>query len=91
MSKRKPKPIEIIIDRFGDYPGYWTELVYLHNWPPNFTPRDDWGKSSVAASEIASRNRDGRVALGDHGSIIGLSKASDARLAKVSRPDTVSR
>lgn len=71
---------------FGPYPGYWTELILLHNWPPMFEPRDDWGRNQVANSEQASEAREKQVALGRMGTIVGMSAKSDERLMAVREP-----
>ncbi len=54
-------------------PGHFTELIRLHNWPPRFESRlpassgPDW-------SAISTENREKRVAMGDTGTIVGLSR-----------------
>lgn len=63
-------------------PGYYTALVRKHNWPPAFEPSTDWGKNIVAASRVAMTARAARVAAGDCGTIVGLSKRSDRLLGR---------
>lgn len=78
----KPKDPNLLpVNHFGYFPGYWTELVILHNWPPDWAPADDWGANEVARAAQASENRDERLAVGDTGAIHGLSNKSDARIA----------
>jgi hypothetical protein len=36
-------------------PGYFTELVYLHNWPPGFKPQS-WNRRSEINAENARAN-----------------------------------
>jgi hypothetical protein len=74
------------IDDFGPYIGYWTELVFAHNWPPMFRPREDWGRNAVANSLQAATQREAQVALGRNGTIVGMSEKSDARLKSVREP-----
>lgn len=33
-------PNSLPVNRFGPYPGYWTENVMLHDWPPSWQPQD---------------------------------------------------
>ncbi len=75
MANPNGKPV----DNFGPYPGYWTELIALHDWPPGWEP-GEWGNLSVAASQIASAARSVQVAKGNTGTIVGLSERSDALL-----------
>ena len=65
------------IDNFGQYPGYWTELMIIHDWPKDWKPSTDWGKDSGAHSEAAVRGRETQLANGQTGTIVGLSKAAD--------------
>lgn len=79
--KKLDDPNRLPVDLFGPYPGYWTELVITNNWPPNWEPAGDWGANNVELSARAAAKRDERLALGDTGTIGGLSSKSDARAA----------
>lgn len=60
-----------------DYaPGHFTALVRAHNWPPRFEPQFR-STREVQQSEISRINRERRMALGDTGTIVGMSKRSD--------------
>lgn len=72
-------PNDLQVDHFGAYPGYWTELIALHDWPPSWQP-GEWGTNAVALSNIASAARDVQVRKGNTGTIVGLSDRSDALL-----------
>lgn len=77
----KPKcPNGLPVDLFGPAPGYWTELVITHDWPPGWEP-SEWGTQHAALSAIAAEARAARVEQGHSGTIVGLSKHADARLA----------
>jgi hypothetical protein len=60
------------------YPkGHFSALIRAHNWPPMFEPQ--WQRTrEVQQSETARINRERRVALGDPGTIVGLSAKSEA-------------
>ena len=79
--KKLDDPNRLPVDLFGPYPGYWTELVIVNNWPPDWAPAGEWGANNVELSTRAAANRDVRLALGDTGTIGGLSSKSDARAA----------
>ena len=57
-------------------PGHFLALVRKHDWPPSFQSqldtrcRPDW-------SAISTANRERRVALGDTGTIVGLTQRAD--------------
>ena len=68
------------IDEFGPYPGYWTELVILHDWPPGWKPSVDWGKNLTEHSAAATRGRETQLANGIDGSIAGISRLSDVAI-----------
>ena len=53
---------DLPVDWFGPYPGYFTELVLLHDWPPGWEPVVEWGMSTVWVSEAATRGVEGRMA-----------------------------
>ena len=55
---------ETPVDNFGPYPGYWTELVMLSNWPPDWHPATEWGASTEQYSEAVKRNRNSETASG---------------------------
>lgn len=63
-------------------PGYFTELIRAHNWPPGWKPQelgyrelDDFGRSLTAA-----KAREVQVMNGHTGAIPGLSGKADKRL-----------
>lgn len=62
--------------------GYFLEPVYAW-FGPGWKPATDWGRDDVATSARSRAARERRVAMGDPGSIVGMSKRSDARLAAV--------
>ena len=39
-KEKKNDPNRIPVDNFGPYPGYWTELIILNNWPPDWKPEN---------------------------------------------------
>jgi hypothetical protein len=39
--KVKVDPNLFPVDRFGAYPGYWTEECLLNNWPPGWAPQEE--------------------------------------------------
>lgn len=57
-------------------PGHFTALLRRHDWPPRFEPQmpvrnmPDW-------SALSTANREKRVAMGDPGTIVGLSQRGD--------------
>lgn len=52
-------------------PGFFTALVRLHNWPPNFQPQAEWaGKRVVAAEKIRANG-------GFDGAPLGLEGAKE--------------
>lgn len=59
-------------------------LAPVYAWfGPGWQPATVWGKDEVELRERASEARGERLAKGDTGSLGGLSKKSDARLASV--------
>jgi hypothetical protein len=59
------------------YPaGHFTALVRRHDWPPSFEPMYQRTRE-VEQSEISRINRERRVALGDTGTIVGLTDRAD--------------
>jgi len=80
-KKRRAENAEPESD-FGPYPGYWTELMIIHNFPPNWEPASEWGLSTVAVSAAATRGRETQVARGYDGSIAGISRLSDGMIAQ---------
>ena len=64
------------IGEMGPYPGYWTELVILHNWPPGWEPRE-WHEKHDQKREAAVRGRQTALSHGHTGTIVGLSRQAD--------------
>lgn len=59
-------------------PGYFTELVYLHNWPPGFVPKG--AATNETARQIAGRkSREVQIANGHPGSVFGISRKGDTQ------------
>lgn len=56
--------------------GHFTALVRRHDWPPRFEPMYQRTRE-VEQSEISRINRERRVALGDTGTIVGLTSKAD--------------
>jgi hypothetical protein len=56
--------------------GHFTALVRRHNWPPRFEPQMQRTRE-VEQSEISRINRERRQALGDTGTIVGLTQRAD--------------
>lgn len=67
--------------------GHFTELVRRHDWPPRFEPQMQRTRE-LEQSELSRINREKRVALGDHGTIVGLSAKAEAErlLRRLSAP-----
>ena len=66
----------------ASYPaGWFTEAIRAHNWPPRFEPRLQRTRE-VAQSELSRINREARQALGDTGTICGLTRRSDEMIAQ---------
>jgi hypothetical protein len=61
--------------------GHFTALLRRHQWPPCFEPQFK-STREVEQSEISRINRERRVALGDTGTILGLSDRSDEMIRK---------
>lgn len=57
------------------HPGHFTALVRLHNWPPDWRPQLQRTRE-VECSEFSRINREKQVALGNTGTIVGLSVKS---------------
>jgi hypothetical protein len=74
-------PSTIPVDNFGPYPGYFTEQLITHNFPPDWEPCTDFGQSAVLRSEAAVRGREVCLANGHTGSIVGISKKADDGVA----------
>lgn len=64
------------LSNFGPYPGYWTELVILHDWPPRWEPQE-WQEKHDQKRESAVRGRETALARGHTGTIVGLSRQAD--------------
>lgn len=64
-------------------PGYFLEPVYAW-FGRDWQPATVWGRDEVATGARATAAREVLVAQGQTGSIGGMSKRSDARLASVS-------
>ena len=76
--KRRPKPPPL--PAVPDYPpGHFTGLVRAHNWPPRWEPQIPL-RSAPDWSAISTANREIRQQRGETGTIVGLSKASDAAI-----------
>jgi hypothetical protein len=59
------------------YPaGHFTALMRRHDWPPRFEPMYQRTRE-VVQSEISRINRERRVAMGDTGTIVGLTDRAD--------------
>jgi hypothetical protein len=63
-------------------PGWFTEPVRAW-FGPDWQPATVWGHDAVTLSARARAGREARVALGDGGSVAGLSRRNDARLAEL--------
>lgn len=76
--KRRPKstPAAAVTDY---KPGHFTELLRKHDWPPRWVPQMSL-RSTPDWSAISTANREARVALGDTGTIVGLSVKADAAI-----------
>ena len=59
--------------------GHFTELIRRHDWPPRWQAQYQRTRE-VEQSEICRANRERQVALGNTGTIVGLSLKSDAAL-----------
>ena len=57
-------------------PGHFTALIRAHDWPPSFQPQYQRTRE-VEQSEWSRINREIRVANGDPGTIVGLTKRAD--------------
>lgn len=60
---------------------YFTALIRLHDWPPLFCAQFQRTRE-VEQSEISRINREKRVALGDTGTILGLTQRADELIHK---------
>ncbi len=83
MTKPKLRKPSTIPELDLPYMPYFTHEALINDWPPGWLPSDDWGKSSVQASSIASANREVQVQAGNLGTISDLSVKSNARLRDV--------
>lgn len=81
MTRRRIKPAPVPAWNYP--PGYFLEPVYAW-FGPDWQPATQWGRNDVAVGERATAAREVLVAQGQTGSISGLSRRSDARLAAVS-------
>ncbi len=79
-EKKKSDVNDLPVSHFGAYPGYWTENIFLHDWPPNWEPANDWGKDQVAASMAGVAGRQKQLEAGIDGSLHGLSAKTDAAI-----------
>lgn len=62
-------------------PGFFTELVRLHNWPPGFVSQISvpvW--SDTDRREAAVRGRETAMAAGHTGAIAGISRKADEQI-----------
>lgn len=62
-------------------PGFFTELLRLHDWPPGFVSKIStpvW--SDTDRREAAVRGRETALAAGHTGAILGISKRADAQI-----------
>jgi len=57
-------------------PGHFLALVRKHDWPPGFESQVD-ARCRPDYSAISTANRERRVALGDTGTIVGLTQRAD--------------
>lgn len=76
-----PKPVPV----WDLPPGHFTtpcRAWFGEHW----RPYGEWGRNSVAIYNAAARGRETQLAAGYSGSLPGLSKRADARLAAVSAP-----
>ena len=71
---RAAQPVAMALPTYA--PGHFTALIRAHNWPPRFSPQYQRTRE-VEQSELSRINRERRVALGDSGTIVGLSIRSD--------------
>ena len=53
-------------------PGYFTELIHRHNWPPRFESRFSVGLSTDASRAIAQKNLQAGVGWGQFAAALGL-------------------
>ena len=60
---------------FGSYPGYWTELIQLYDWPPNWEPQSEWGHSTVEVSKAATRGKEEKERRKLDQSLVGIRKS----------------
>lgn len=64
------------------YPaGWFTRLIFEHNWPPGFVSQvaiQTW--SDVDRREAATRGRETQQSKGITGAILGVSKKADAQI-----------
>lgn len=76
MIHRPGRPV------YRDYePGHFTRLLKLHNFPPSFVTQIVLPKfSEDAVRERAAKARQAQVALGNTGTIVGISRKADAAL-----------
>lgn len=57
-------------------PGHFTELIRRHNWPPRFEPQYQRTRE-VEMSESSRIHREAQMALGNTGTIVGLTARAD--------------
>jgi hypothetical protein len=66
-AKRRPTLPDVT------YPaGYFTELIYAHNWPPRFESRFNLGINTDASRATAQRNLAAGVGWGQFSAALGL-------------------
>lgn len=71
---------------FGPYPGYWTELCLLNNWPPGWRPSGaDFGVSAEMSAR-STQARERRIESGGDTGTRPMSKAAKHRAATVAAP-----
>lgn len=60
--------------------GHFTALIRRYDWPPSFVPQAPRTRE-LEMSEISRANRERRVAMGDTGTMLGVSRRADERIA----------
>lgn len=89
MTKGKPTPPQALNQ--GRPPGWYTQPVRAW-FGADWKPATSWGENVVVLSARARAGREARLLRGEAGSVVGLSKNNDARLAELSGgPGCVSR
>lgn len=73
-------------DEWGlPYLPYFTHEILAHDWPPGWLP-SEWSGNEVLLSQLATQNREGQIALGRTGTMVGISDKADARAKSVTMP-----